>query len=234
MGCAYNGGKQKIGEEITLAMLSFLVENNLIDSVMGYCEPFVGMGGVLAPMNQMITSAELKWKLYANDINEALMSMWIKLQKGWIPPIKCTKTKYLSLKKSRDITAERGYLGHACSYRGRYFGTYFTRNNLALYSDKLSRMAKEFKRVKFMSGTYDQFSDLKGFVIYCDPPYEKTDQRYYDGNDRTKFDNEQFWKWAQTMATNNIVFVSEYTDPPVDFNLIWKDNNGREKLYIIG
>ena len=55
------------------------------------------------------------------------------------------------------------------------------------------------------------YRDLKipeNSVIYCDPPYSKTEG--YRGTG--KFDTDDFWEWCRNQK--NPVFVSEYSAPP--------------------
>jgi hypothetical protein len=58
------------------------------------------------------------------------------------------------------------------------------------------------------------------------------------------FNNAEFWKWAEHMAQNNAVFVSEYSAPP-QWECIWdkevgssldrtnKNKTGIERLFIL-
>ena len=66
------------------------------------------------------------------------------------------------------------------------------------------------------------FNNLKNYIIYCDPPYQDSEQRYYDldGNKRS-FDSKAFWNWCRKMSANNIVIVSEYKAPS-DFKKIYE------------
>ena len=93
-----------------------------------------------------------------------------------------------------------------------------------------------------------QFSKLKNFVIYCDPPYKDDKSSYYfdEENNRLSFDHIVFWKWCLKMSKNNIIFVSEYKCPIKDrrikkifqkkVNLTGASPTNRkrvEKLYVI-
>jgi len=62
---------------------------------------------------------------------------------------------------------------------------------------------------------YLEFKNLKGCVIYLDPPYEGTTK--YKNND---FDYDVFWDWVRDLSKDNYVFISEYNAPP-DFECIW-------------
>lgn len=62
------------------------------------------------------------------------------------------------------------------------------------------------------SMSYADYEYRDGDVVYCDPPYNETDE-YEIG-----FDSAAFWEWARTR--NYPVYVSEY-QAPEDFVSIW-------------
>lgn len=70
--------------------------------------------------------------------------------------------------------------------------------------------------VKFINGSYDEYSDFENCLIYCDPPYEGTTS-YKTG----AFDHPKFWDWCRKMSEKNLVFVSEYKAPD-DFICVWE------------
>ena len=70
------------------------------------------------------------------------------------------------------------------------------------------------KNVKFSAGSYENFSNLSGYIIYCDPPYQKQSHYYTeDGKHIESFDHNKFWSWCRRMSENNIIFLSEYKSP---------------------
>ena len=56
------------------------------------------------------------------------------------------------------------------------------------------------------TGNYRALTFERGGIIYCDPPYKSTEERY--GRD---FDFAGFYAWCEHQA--NPVFISEYTMP---------------------
>lgn len=56
------------------------------------------------------------------------------------------------------------------------------------------------------TGDYRALNFERGGIIYCDPPYKTTKERY--GRD---FDFDDFYSWCEHQA--NPVFISEYTMP---------------------
>lgn len=244
---AYHGGKQFIGKKIAEVIydISIEIEKDENFEIKGYCEPFCGMLGVYQHIPSLFKKyPQLKYK--AGDINRSVILMWKESQKGWKPPTKCTEEYYNKLKYNNKDSAEKGFIGHQCAFGGIYFGSYALKygkspNSIKQGSNNVKKVTEKVKNVKFSYGEYTQFSNLKGYIIYCDPPYSKTFQY------KKSFNNNKFWEWCDIMSKYNIVFISEY-DKPKDIeadlvfsktskltgNFIKKDNKSRtEKLYVI-
>jgi DNA adenine methylase len=85
---------------------------------------------------------------------------------------------------------------------------------------------------------------LKGYIIYCDPPYQGSDNYYLsEERKKTSFDQDKFWDWCRVMSRENIIFISGYTAPR-GFIKCWgktisttsnKGNStiGKESLYLL-
>ena len=56
------------------------------------------------------------------------------------------------------------------------------------------------------TGDYRALNFERGGIIYCDPPYKSTEERY-----GREFDFAGFYSWCEHQA--NPVFISEYTMP---------------------
>ena len=78
------------------------------------------------------------------------------------------------------------------------------------------KQSPNLQGVKFINGSYDEYSDFKNCLIYCDPPYEGTTS-YKTG----AFDHTKFWDWCRKMSEKNLVFISEYKAPD-DFICVWE------------
>lgn len=209
---SYHGGKQRIGKKIAESIYNIDTEN-----IKGYCEPFCGMLGVYQHIPELFAECKLKYK--AGDYNESVIKMWKKAQTGWIPPTKCTKTKYEELRHNGDSSAEKGFIGHQYSYGGQYFigfrGSY---NNKSAFEEASKNVSKittlpGINKCIFTAGEYTQFTKLKNYIIYCDPPYKKDNRYYEEDGKKIYFDSDLFWDWCRYMSKNNIVFVSEYSVP---------------------
>lgn len=251
---AYHGGKQRIGKKIAKIIYeeSLDIEDEFNFIIKGYCEPFCGMLGVYQHIPGLFEDHKPKLKYKAGDVNKSVIKMWQAAQKGWKPPKKVSKKEFEKLKYDNKASAIKGYVGHAYTYRGVFFDSYFkgAQSKITTNEKRVSKIAEELNNVSFSFGSYTRYSNLKGYVIYCDPPYEGTMSKYYEGtSDRKKldFNHAEFWNWCRKMAKDNVVFVSSYKAPK-DFECIFssshkltgvsagKNNNSKrrtEKLFII-
>jgi DNA adenine methylase len=235
---SYHGGKKRIGKK--LAKIIYDKSNEFDFVIKGYCEPFCGMLGVYQHIPELLSEGHSarKIKYLAGDINKSVIMMWQKAQNGWKPPItKISKKKFNDLKYNGKFSAEKGFIGHMYTYRAVFFDGYFAHNmsKIKHNAENVEKIAEKTIDVKFSSGNYERYSKLKNYIIYCDPPYQDTEQRFYVGNeykDRLQFDSKKFWNWCRMMSKNNIVFISEYKAPK-DFKLVWKDDKNNEKLFMI-
>lgn len=206
---SFHGGKQRIGKKIA----NVIYENTKdIDNIVGYCEPFCGMLGVYRHIPELIGNSV---NYIGGDKNKSVILMWGKAQHGWIPPTSCTEDEFNRLKLENSC-AEKGFIGHQFSYGSQYFvgfsGKYGGETEQPVASNRVVIIAKTLKNIKLTSGSYTQFSHLENHIIYCDPPYDSTTNRYSgDDNINWKFDHKTFRKWCTTMfSKGNVVFVSEY------------------------
>ncbi len=203
----YHGGKKRLGNSISDILLHILNNNN---KIIGYCEPFCGMLGVY----KFILDKFPNIKFIAGDQNKSLILMWKSLQKGWLPPKHTTEKKFTNLKYNQKSSPEKGFIGHHYGFGGKYFQGYkdrITTNTIPKL--KILSSKPYFKKIKFYSNNYTKVSDLKNFIIYCDPPYSIHSSYYNDKNELIKFNHEEFWEWVRYMSKYNYVIVSEYTAP---------------------
>ena len=112
------------------------------------------------------------------------------------------------------------------------------RNYYAEAKNNILQQAENLKDTSFFVCDYSEVRDIKGCLIYCDPPYEGTKQY----SNATNFDYAQFWQFCRELSKDNIVVVSEQNAPD-DFTEIWRQDVSRsikpndkskatEKLYI--
>lgn len=68
---------------------------------------------------------------------------------------------------------------------------------------------QQLERVEVTNKDYRAFSEVKGAIIYLDPPYENSNVGGY--SDSKQFNHAEFYSWAAEMARENIVLLSSYT-----------------------
>lgn len=206
----YVGSKNRLSKYIVPIIQSYIT-----DETIGYLEPFVGGANI-------IDKIECKNKI-GYDIHEYLIECLKSLRDGWIPPYEVSREDYIKTKESQSFMPKNlvGYIGFELSFGAKWFGGYAKRDDKKhrgdIYSYKsCMKQAPNLKGIKFECMDYEVIKNLKGYVIYCDPPYRGT-LKY-----KTKeFDYERFYDWCREMSQNNTVLISEYWMPN-DFECIWE------------
>lgn len=233
----YMGSKNKLSKELVPVIQSYITsETN------GYLEPFVGGANII---DKIVFS-----KKYGADNHKYLIAFLDALSKGYEPPKNITEEEYKYIKTHQEEYPDYflGYVGFQLSYGAKWFDT-FRRDKVGKrkYDEEAYRnvmkQAPSLKGISFKHCSFQDVSNIKGFVIYCDPPYKDT-ANYSTG----EFPYEKFYDWCREMSKTNVVLVSEY-NMPNDFKCIWKkehkclmysgkeandDKNKRiEKLFIL-
>jgi site-specific DNA-adenine methylase len=128
----------------------------------------------------------------------------------------------MKMKDDGKSSAHKGFVGHFYGFSAQYFQPFKKRSVKTLQNtiNNVSKISKQVKNVSFSSGSYTQYSKLKNFIIYCDPPYQVQAHYYDEKRKHLSFDHDKFWDWCIYMAEDNIVFVSEYK-APVNFEKIY-------------
>lgn len=206
----YLGSKNRIAKYIS-PIIQFYV-NQGCD---GYLEPFVGGGN-------MIDKIQCSTKI-GSDIDKYVIAVLKGLQDGVEPPEIVSKELYDDVKIHKDKYSDFlvGYIGYELSFGAKWFGGYVKRDDKKFRGDIYSykscmKQAPLLNNINFKCCPYNTYSDIKNFVIYCDPPYRNTTSYKQDD-----FDYEKFYDWCRTMSKNNIVLISEYSMPN-DFKCIWE------------
>ena len=222
----YMGSKNRIAKYL----LPFLTKYLTLDR--WYVEPFCGGCNMMDKVNHPLR--------LASDSNNYLIAMWRwMVEKNYDFPKKITKEDYAqyrelfnTLNKSEtrgngdtSIEAFIGWIGLMASVNGKFYqGSYCNTkpekrdyvkehiNNVLAQKDKL-------KGVVFKCGSYDKIDIPENSVIYCDIPYQGTEQYYKSAKG---FDSMLFWQWSRDKtAQGNDVLISEY-QAPNDFIPIWQ------------
>jgi DNA adenine methylase len=116
------------------------------------------------------------------------------------------------------------WLRFVCSYGGKFEGGFARQGNPLKYRSEpieegirnAQKQSAKLQGVKFIHGSYDEYSDFENCLIYCDPPYKGVTS-YKTGD----FDHHKFWQWCRNMSLKNVVFTSEY-EAPDDFICVWR------------
>lgn len=108
----YMGSKARIAKYISPIIQKSIDDNNI--SI--YFEPFVGGCN-------LIDKIKCENRI-GNDIHKYLISMWIELQKGWIPPKSISEEFYNEVRVNRDKYPDYlvGYVGFNSTFGAKYFG----------------------------------------------------------------------------------------------------------------
>lgn len=208
----YVGSKNRLSKEIAPIIQSYIT-----DSVIGYLEPFVGGAN-------MIDKIKCK-KRIGCDIHYYLIAVLKKLSMGWLPPETISEDDYKLIQNNKDLYNDYlvGYVGFQLSYGGKWFGGYrrdkIGKRNYSreAYVNTLKQIPNlrdiEFKCIDFRKLPIDK---IKGYVIYCDIPYQGTTKYKTE-----QFPYEEFYDWVKAASINNTVLISEYSMPD-EFECIWQ------------
>ena len=216
----YMGSKNRIAKYLLPIILKDRKEGQC------YVEPFVGGANMIDKVDGNRIGA---------DNNEYLITMWQKLQKGWIPPDFIEESLWKDVKEKMDSSYEKHFIAFTrlgCSFGADWNGGY-ARNvkkdkpNAELLNSTTKSYCRQSKNnimkqlpnlhgVNFIHSKYDELEIPSNSIIYCDPPYEGT-TKYKDN-----FDHNKFWEWCREKSKEgHTVFISEY-NAPTDFECVWE------------
>jgi DNA adenine methylase len=177
----------------------------------------------------------------ASDTNPYLISMWVGLSNGWMPPEeisrdlynKCrdvyNKLKFNTSKLTKEQSALIGYVGFNGSYGGRFYDGGYAgitktkqgkeRNYPKEAYSNVMKQIETIKGVEFLCANYKDLNHPSNSIIYCDPPYNGTKE--YKSAIESGFNSGEFWEWCRNQTNlGHTVFISEYSAPE-DFICIW-------------
>lgn len=170
-----------------------------------YLEPFVGGASVAARVVPQMEKAILA------DARLDLILCWSSITKGWEPPHEVSESRYTELRNA-EPSALRGFVGHCCSFGGRWFNGYARNNNGRSYAaaGKRSclRKAVTLKPAAWACADYRTWAPRDGWLVYADPPYRGVRDH------RLPFHHDTFWDtMREWRAAGAVVVVSEYSAP---------------------
>lgn len=237
----YVGSKNRLSKELIPIIQSYIKENTK-----GYLEPFVGGANI-------IDKIECENKIGC-DIHKELVELlnYAKNNYNKLPNL-ISEEEYNNVKNNKENYPNWyvGLVGFCATFGAKYFGGYaraksdkFKGQKTVQAINNLKKQAPNLKDVTFVNCSFlDLPKDkIKGYVIYCDPPYRGTTKYKTE-----EFPYEEFYKWCREMSKDNVVLISEYSMPS-DFTCIWEKetkvnfdsnrsandskNNRVERLYI--
>jgi DNA adenine methylase len=224
----YLGGKKKFGKEISEILKKYAPP----EKVDGYIEPFCGSLGVTVHMVD-------DYKCYVSDIHKDLILLWKEVKNGTFKyPKSVSKRTWLKYKNDPHPSAVKAFVGFGCSFGGKWFESYAESKDRSFCNEctnsikRIDSNIRKLKSVKHCSYEKWDTPKLRGYLIYCDPPYEDT-SKYTSVDD---FNSMKFWDIIRVWSKHNIVIVSEYKAPK-DFKCIWKKEKvttwGKQKNVVI-
>ena len=235
----YVGSKNRLSKELVPIIQSYINENTK-----GYLEPFVGGAN-------MIDKIKCDNKIGC-DIHKELIALLNKAKDDVDDiPNEITEDEYNNVKNNKQNYEDWyvGLVGFCSTFGAKYFGGYarVRQGNRNMPKEGIKNLKKQAPKLKDIKFKCCSFLDLpkdkiKGYVIYCDIPYRGTTKYKTQ-----EFPYDEFYKWANEMAKDNTVLISEY-DMPEGFKCIWqketkanfdsnrksgdKNNKRVEKLFI--
>lgn len=179
-----------------------------------WVEPFVGGANMIDKVPNSFERIGIDYNTHTIEALIAIRDLVDEL------PTEVSEEYYKEIKGSKPEPI-KSWVRFVCSFGAR-FDNGFARDkkrqrNYAKESvSNAKKQSPNLQGVKFIKGSYDEYSDFENCLIYCDPPYEGTTS-YKTGN----FDHVKFWDWCRKMSLNNLVFISEYKAPD-DFICVWE------------
>ena len=212
----YMGSKKRLSKELVPIIQNYITENTV-----GYIEPFVGGAYIIDNIKCD--------NRYGFDSHKQLIELFIKLQNDIDGiPNEIPYEEYMEVKNNKENYEDwyLGLVGFLGSFGAKYFGGY-ARHNKDDFTEQIQRgsiknLKKQYddlKDVKFECKDFREIKDIKGYVIYCDPPY-KGATKY----STKEFPYDEFYNWCREMSKDNVVLISEY-NMPEDFKCIWQKDN---------
>ena len=208
----YMGSKNRFAKELVP-----IIESYITIETKGYLEPFVGGANMIDKINCD--------KKYGCDLNEYLIELLKHIQQGIsdIPDF-ILKDDYINVRNNKENYPiwYQGLIGF-CSFGNKFWNGYasngkedITGERTKSYFKSIKEQSSKIKDIMFKNCSFQDVKNIKGYVIYCDPPYKGTTKYKTD-----PFPYDEYYDWCRKMSKNNIVICSEYWMPN-DFECIWE------------
>lgn len=213
----YVGSKNKLSKELVPIIQSYITENTN-----GYLEICVGGAN-------MIDKIKHENKIGC-DIHKYLIALLKHIQLNTSDvPLHISEDEYKSVKDNKNDYPDWyvGLVGFCATFSSKWFGGYargFKADGVTprdLSNEAIRNLLTQSSRLNNIKFINKSFLDLpkdkiKGYVIYCDPPYRGTLKYATE-----EFPYEEYYEWCKEMSKDNIVLCSEY-NMPNDFECVWQ------------
>ena len=215
----YFGGKFKISKDLASVLNPITKGKPFVDLFCGACN-----------VVEKITTASSRM---ANDNNPYLIALLKAVQDGYELPTCVTREQYnYVMSHLYENPALSGFIGIGCSFCGGWHSGYaqdgIGRNYAANARNTLLRQKPKLGGVTFTSCDYNKASIPVGAVVYCDPPYKGTTNKYY----ARKFDYDKFIKWVEANKGKYYIYISEYKENfaqwPTSYEIVWEKESCQE------
>ena len=209
----YLGSKNRIAKHILPIMLKEANEKGITTWV----EPFVGGANMIDKVPNNFQRIGIDYNAHTIEALIAIRDYADKL------PNDVSEEYYKSL-KGTEPNPVTSLIRFGASFGGKFEDGFArgktnkgeSRNYWQETVRNAQKQSPNLQGVKFIHGSYDEYSDFENCLIYLDPPYFQTTS-YKTGT----FDHDKFWDWCRKMSEKNSVFISEYVAPN-DFECVWQ------------
>ena len=235
------GSKNRIAKHILPIMLSEATKRGYTEGST-WIEPFNGGGN-------MIDKVPPSYHRIGYDLNPHAVAALIAVRDHVNElPSNVSQEEYYALKGTPAKPIE-SWIRFVCSYGGKFENGYARQGNNERYRStpceegkrNAIKQSPNLQGVELRHCCYSEI-DVRGCIIYSDPPYQGA-----TAYKTAKFDSNKFFDWCRSMKSRgNLVFVSEY-NAPEDFTELWRGevktnfssqrttatHNAVEKLFIV-
>ena len=215
----YFGGKFKISKDLANVLNPITKGKPFVDLFCGACN-----------VVEKVTTASSR---LANDNNAYLIALLKAIQNGYEPPTRVIREQYNYVMVHLDENpALSGFVGIGCSFSGGWHSGYAHDNRNRNYAmdarNTLFKQKPKLGGVTFTSCDYNKASIPVGAVVYCDPPYKGTTNKYY----ARKFDYDAFIEWVEANKGKYDIYISEYKENfaqwPSNYEIVWEKESCQE------
>lgn len=207
----YMGSKNRYAKYIVPIIQKYIDDNDCKK----YLEPFVGGANIIDKVKCE--------KRIGCDLNEYLIALLKEVSKKHYLPLNIDEQTYIQVKNNIEKYQpwQVGHIGFCGSFGAKFFNGFAKgndkRNRFNEATKNLLKQSYNIEDVNFCNFSFQDIpkDKIKGYVIYCDPPYRGTTKYKTD-----EFPYEEYYDWCREMSKDNIVLCSEYWMPD-DFECIW-------------